>query len=289
MAITINTGSVLMKKKVDFISDTLAGLEANALNYKNSVILCKDTNDYYHINDVGVITEESNVIKNKNSWKGKKYLAIGDSVTSAINYQYKVGDILDLDTVETHALGGLGITAIIDGSGSLPALTSTQLSDVDVVTFFGGLNDRSALIGNVTDLYPAQNTICGKYNYAINSIYNLASAVNNNKLRLIFIAPHKVGKYGHIDADGGDEYPTGSGQTLEDIVNSLKEVCGLKGVSVVDLYHNSNINEFTWDVLTINTPADPSDTYPLNNDNVHPNDDGHTIISKMVASEISKY
>jgi lysophospholipase L1-like esterase len=225
-------------------------------------------------------------------WTGKKYLAIGDSITASMNYQFKVKAAIGAGTLQTHAKGGIGTSAMIDGDGAggFPALSTVDLSDVDVITFFGGTNDRNKLVGVKTDMYPTQNTIFGLYNYAITSIYALAKAANNHNLRLIFIAPHKVGPYAYNDKDGGDEYPVGSGQTLEDIVNSCVTACGFYGVSVVDLYHHSNINNFTWDIFTSNAvgTAGPY-PYPDLPDNVHPNDAGYTLIANMVANEINKF
>lgn len=189
------------------------------------------------------------VSASNNPFKGKKLLAIGDSITASLNYQVKVGAVLEM-TVTTHALGGIGIIAMVDGGSGLSALTSSQLTGIDFLIFFGGLNDRGTTDGTVTDLYPTQDTLAGRYNYALNKIFTLAKSIGNNTLKVIAIAPHKCGKYSYIDADGDDEYPTGSGRSLLTQVDILKKVCQRKSVPIINLYELSGINEYTWDVFS---------------------------------------
>lgn len=223
-------------------------------------------------------------------WAGKKMLCIGDSVTAAQKYQAVISEFTGM-TVTTHAKGGIGLVQMVDGDGAatdpIAALTAAQLQDKDVVTVFGSLNDRTRLVGARTDMYPAQQTIYGRLNYVITKIYTLAASVNRKDIRIVLIAPHKVGRYAYIDADGGQEYPVGSGQTLQNIVDAIKDVAGFYGLPVVDLYRNSGINNFNWDILTLNTVSSAG-PYPANPDNVHPNDAGHRLIGRYISSEINK-
>jgi len=191
---------------------------------------------------------------------GKNYLAIGDSVTAALNYQVKVANSLGMN-LTTHALGGIGIVAMVDGATDIAALTPTDLVGIDIITFFGGLNDRGLADGVVTDLYPTQNTLAGKYNYALNKLYTLANSAGNTTLNIVAIAPYKCGKYGWIDADGDDEYPIGSGRNLLTQVQILEKVCERKGVPLINLYKNSGINEFTWNIYGGSNSATNQYTY----------------------------
>ena len=215
-------------------------------------------------------------------------LCLGDSVTASLGYQNDVKNGLGLSEVRTKAKGGLGIIQIIDGdSNGYSALTASELTDINIVTFFGGLNDRLTSIGNVTDMYPTQNTVCGRYRYVIDKLYSLANAVSRKDIRIVFIAPHKVGKYGYNDYNGGQEYPVGSGQTLETFAIKLKEICGFYGIPVVDLYHNSGINDYNWELFTANTLS-PTSPFPDNPDNVHPNTEGYKLIARCITGVISK-
>jgi lysophospholipase L1-like esterase len=188
------------------------------------------------------------------SLKGEKLLAIGDSVTAALNYQAKIATGLEM-TVTTHALGGIGIRGMVDGQSTLAALTSSQLTGVEVITFFGGLNNRGTLQGTITDLYPAQNTICGDLNYALNKILDLLVVANNTECRVICILPYNVGKYNYIDADGLADYPVGSGQSLYTITRLMKQVCERKGIPTIDLFAESGFNSTTWAIYTDNALA----------------------------------
>lgn len=220
-------------------------------------------------------------------WYNKNLICLGDSVTEGATYQQTIKNVLGLNSVTTHAQGGMGIIQIVDGNPatSFPALTSTDLVGKDVLTFFGSLNNRSQLVGNINDLYPSQSTICGMLNYVINKIYTLMREANNMNMRVVFVTPHLIGKYRWVDANGLDEYPIGSGQTLETISNSIKLICGRYGIPVVDLFHNSGINQYNWDVFTVNSPSGGG-TYPANNDNVHPNALGGVLIGRCIAGVI---
>ena len=223
-------------------------------------------------------------------WNGKKCLCIGDSVTASGKYQPWLSELTGM-TVSTHAKGGIGLVAMVDGDGAstdpILALTAAQLQDKDFVTIFGALNDRSRLVGVRSDMYPTQQTIYGRLNYVINKIYTLAATVNRKDIRIVLIAPHKVGKYSYIDADGGQEYPAGSGQTLESIVNAIKDTGAFYGIPVVNLYQNSGINNYTWDIFTANTVSSAG-PYPANADNVHPNDAGYKLIGQYISSQLNQ-
>lgn len=218
---------------------------------------------------------------------GKKILCIGDSTSAALKYQPWIAEYTGM-TVTTHAKGGIGLVQMVDGDGSNPllALTAAQLLDKDFVTVYGALNDRSRLIGTRADVYPAQTTIYAVVKYVITSIYTLAATVGRKDIRVVLITPHKVGKYNYIDADGGQEYPTGSGQTLENICNAIIDIGGFYGIPVVDLYRNSGINNFTWDTLTANTVSGTG-PYPANADNVHPNGAGYKLIGSLISSKLN--
>jgi len=221
---------------------------------------------------------------------GGKMLCIGDSVTAAGLYQTTIAEKTGM-AISTHAKGGIGILAMVDGDGAstspiLP-LSAAQIQDKDIVSIFGGLNERSTTIGTRGDMYPTQNTLYGRYNYTIQKIYTLAASVNRKDVRIVLITPHCVGKYNYIDADGYSEYPIGSGRTLETLVNAITDIGGQWGIPVIDLYHNSGINKNNWDILTANTISG-NGTYPSNADNVHPNTAGYIQIGKYISTQINQ-
>lgn len=233
---------------------------------------------------------ELHAVAGGSNWYQKDMICCGDSVTDNNVYQETIKDLLGLNSITTHAQGGMGIVQIVDGNvgTSFPALQASDLVGKEILTFFGGLNNRDTLIGNVTDMYPTQNTISGMINYVIQKIETLKTAANNRTMRVVFILPHLVGKYRWLDVDGLGEYPVGSGQTLETICTAIKNVCGRHGVPVVDLFHESGINKYNWDIYTVNSPSGGGGTYPANNDNVHLNAEGGGLIGRCIAGKIKQ-
>lgn len=191
---------------------------------------------------------------------GGNYLAIGDSITAANLYQGSIASKFKM-ILTTHALGGVGLVGMVDGESSLAALTVAQVTGKKLITFFGGLNNRGSLQGTITDLYPTQNTICGQLNYALDKVLSLLVTANNRDCRVVCILPHNVGKYPYIDANGTDEYPTGSGQSLYTATRLMKQVCERKGIPTIDLFSDSGFNSTTWGIYTSNALATNSYTY----------------------------
>ena len=226
-------------------------------------------------------------------WKDKNVLAIGDSLTAAQQWQLKVASIHGC-TVTTHAKGGIGIVTMVDGNGSdFPALSVSQVTGKDLIIFFGGMNERSKTYGQLGDLYPTQNTIYGCMQYAINKIYDLLTQANNLTCKILIVLPHCPGKYNYVDADGYAEYPVGTGQNMEQIINHIKIVAQKNNIHVTDLYHNSGINKFTWSVYTASSTAvaNPPLTgtpYPNNADQLHLNNTyGYPRIGEVIAREMN--
>lgn len=187
--------------------------------------------------------------------KNKTLLAIGDSFTAAREYQKIITQMLGM-TVQTHAKGGAGIIQMIDGYGDLPPLSVTDVAGVDVITLYGGYNNRNVEHGQIGDIYPTNNTITGMIQYAINRIYELLKQANNMQCKIVIITPHCGGKYDWSDVDGYTEYPTGTGRTLEGMANAIKTIANYNSLPCIDLWHNSGINKFTWDTFQKSPVAD---------------------------------
>lgn len=294
---SFNATEKLNSKSVSFdlLGDDVRGLMTSYKDIPGYAFVFNDSNGKFAlaISEDGTVTipklNGNTSSASTKRYLGEKFLAIGDSVTAAQKYQTWIAQLTGA-TVTTHAKGGIGLVTMVDGDGAttdpLPALTAAQLQDKKIVTIFGSLNDRARLIGTRADMYPAQQTIYARLNYVINKVYTLAASVNRKDLRIVLITPHKVGKYNYIDADGGQEYPAGSGQTLETIANTIIDLGGFYGLPVIDLYHNSGINNYNWEVLTANTVPN-SGPYPGNADNVHPNDAGYKQIGTYIASQLN--
>ena len=212
--------------------------------------------------------DESCVLPGTSKWKGKTALVIGDSITAAKKWQKKLKEDLEM-TVKTHAKGGIGILAMVDGdkglqgdydnetnaSGTLYPLNTNDMTGVDLIVVLPAYNERGKEEGVVGDVYPNKSTITGLIQYMINRIYEELAKANNLNCKVLFATPHCAGKYGYIDADGYEEYPSNSGQTMETLSDAIKLVCNYNNIPVCDLWHNSGINRFTWSIYGANPNA----------------------------------
>lgn len=218
-------------------------------------------------------------------WSGKKVLAIGDSLTAANKWQTTVASKHGV-TITTHALGGIGITHMVDGTtngnGTIAALTQAQVADKDLIIFYGGTNDRTYVYGNQGDV--STTTIWGRMQYVIDRIYTLLAAAGNLKCKLLFVTPHCAGKYNSIDADGYQEYPAGSGLTMEKLSTTIKTAVHYNNCQCVDLWHDSGIGKNTWAIYAANPVQNPT---PPNVDQLHLSDLGYARVGEVIAARIS--
>lgn len=219
---------------------------------------------YNSVDELVKITEKTtnNVI---NTWKSKKVLVIGDSITAAQKWQKKLNEMLEMN-VYTHAKGGVGTVAMVDGDkglggdydnetsagGVLKPLSVDDVKDKDLIVVLPAYNDRGKDDGAVGDCYnpdgSGQNTIAGIVQYTINRIYETLKEADNLNCKVLYATPHCAGKYPYIDADGYTEYPAGSGRTMETLANTIVAIGNHNNIPVCDLWHNSGINKFTWNV-----------------------------------------
>lgn len=220
--------------------------------------------------------EEDNLVS---KWKGKNALVIGDSITAAGQWQLKLKEELGMN-VTTHAKGGIGIIAMVDGdkglqgdydnetnaSGTIYPLNADKVKDKDLIVVLPAYNERSREYGQIGDLYPSQSTIIGMMQYQINRIYEELTNANNLNCKVLIATPHCAGKYNYVDADGYEQYPANSGRTMQTLSNTIKEICNYNNIPVCDLWHNSGINKFTWTIYGANpNPVDERYTkYQLN-------------------------
>jgi hypothetical protein len=217
------------------------------------------------------------------TWKNKKVLFIGDSLTARHVYPEVVKEILGIQTFY-HCKGGASLTDMVDGEngidgrydnytdtqGILRPLTAEDVADMDAIVFFGGYNSRHLSIGRVGDRYEAKGdgeTVAAVMQYCIDRIYEELRNADNLTCRLLIVTVDYSGKYAWWDADGRDEVcGTGSGKTLEAMANIQVEIARYNAIPVCDLFHTSGINPHTWCVYAAEPePIDPTySPYRLN-------------------------
>lgn len=196
------------------------------------------------------------------SWKDKKALVIGDSITAAGKWQKKLEELLGMK-VFTHAKGGIGILRMTDGdngldgtynsetdkNGVLRPLMASDVEDVSLIVVLPAYNERATTFGKVGDCHPAESTICGRIQYLLNRIYDELKDAGNLTCHVLMATPHCAGKYPYVDADGYEEYPAGTGQTMEKLSDTIRAVAQANNVAVCDLWHDSGISSRTWSVF----------------------------------------
>ena len=275
---TKTNGSKLQLTQKIYNVTNLSDDEINSINWDNpSNVLTSDIANY--ANDLSLEAKLNLLTQTLlNKWYGKTCLSIGDSLSAARKWQLVLESRLGM-IIKHHSKGGIGLVQMVDGdkglggdydnetdaSGELKPLSVKDVTGVDLIIFFGGYNNRGTADGELGDVYNPNDqtgkTIAGMTQYCINRIYEVLKQANNLTCKILIVTPHCAGKYDYIDADGYDQYPAGSGYTLETLANTMKLVGNYNNIRVLDLWHNSGINKFTWDVYANKSSADNTATY----------------------------
>ena len=224
--------------------------------------------------------------RNSNHKRGT-LLAIGNSITAAKYWQYKAGNLLDMN-VRSHCKGGIGIITMVDGDileniedegkqtypeNYLGPLTIDEVKNADIIVMLPAYNERGIEYGLLTDMYDTKtnqpNSIYAKMNYAIKRIQELLKEANNKNCKIFIVTPHCVGKYTHVDADGYDEFPSGSGRTMETLANALIEFAKYHELYYIDAYHNSGIDKTNWNEYQTSSQANNLQYIGNNNEHIN--------------------
>lgn len=214
-----------------------------------------------------ILSGLGNSFRRSSKWNGKKALVIGDSLTAKGVWQLKLSEMLGME-VTTHAKAGASMVQCVNGVDTFEGLKISEVYDKDLIVFFAGYNDRGKADGSVGDVYATdgsgQATIAGVLQFSINKIYeklqggeeNGVTYPSNLTCRVMIVTPHCAGKYSYIDADGYDEYPTGSGQSMQTLAQIMEDVAHYNNLPCYNAWKNSGINRFTWSVYVSSSVAD---------------------------------
>jgi lysophospholipase L1-like esterase len=172
-------------------------------------------------------------------WYGKNICCMGDSLTQAGIWTERLRKNLGCIPY-LHCKGGLKMKEIVDGGmgaeGILEPISSVALKTMDLIVFFAGYNDRE------------KTNIESTLQYCIDMIYDRLEEAENLTCKILIVTPHCVGKYSYIDADGYEEYPTGTGRTLKRITETMEKVAENNSLPVCNLWKSSGINRRNWSV-----------------------------------------
>ena len=139
----------------------------------------------------------------------------------------------------------------------------SQLTSVyDIVTIFGSVNDMQYVadhLGTATDT--GTSTLGGCFNSVISNFY----ASGNYHIGVISPIPN--------DSTAGN--PSNTSGSFAQYVNLMQEVCQLRGVPFLDLWHCSNMQ-----------PWDDTFAAAYMQDDTHPNANGHAIFAPRIMAFI---
>src|SRR5690606_38964015 len=124
-------------------------------------------------------------------------------------------------------------------------IESIGLKKADVYTLFLGTNDwwQGKPLGTIVDYKENRGTgtVYGAFRIITNKLKQL-----NKRAAIILITPMQRGDFVYInDATNNahGSYQPKNGQTLEQFANAIVAIGKLEGFPVVDLYHDSGINQ----------------------------------------------
>ncbi len=246
-------------------------------------------------------------------WKNKNVLAIGDSITSDGRWQAEFARLTGC-SIKTHAYGGIGIIDMIEGlgtadspdfkydpftgrNGDFKPLYADDVRGVDLIIFLGAYNERHMEYGKAGDLFPEDNTLYGKFSFVLKRLGELLSEAENENCVIMLVAPHCVGKYDWVDRDGYEDFPRGSGRSLETMAALIEKIAKENKLPFCDAWHESGIGRDNWHIYTNSKTElcpdyDPEKEYtapyPQYADRAHLNGDGYAKLGACIAAAAEK-
>ena len=188
-------------------------------------------------------------------WRNKNWAVLGDSFTALQGYQKIVSEITGLNIKIDDGISGQGMKTMAD------RLTTENMTDIDLVTVFGGTNDYGAggyHIGDYINDTKDSNTFCGFIHRVIDKIYTC-----NPNVGVMFFTPLQ-----RLDMQGENAL----GYKLVDYADAIINVCGIYGIPVCDLNRISGFNKYNISIYT--------------NDLLHPNNLGYSKLAPIIAKFI---
>ncbi len=227
---------------------------------------------------ISYISDELAALERFSAVSGKKWVAIGDSLTDPVtlsvfsgdetkNYTNLVAEKLGLTLANVGVSGsGYWRKSTISPYKGFYQVAQTIPTDADIVTLFGSFNDMGAdgstsgrnILGTIYDDGTA--TVGGCINQAIK---NVIARVPNAVIGIILPTPWNAMTQTASEL-----------ATYEAYTNLVKGVAERYSLPVLDLFHHSNLRP--WDSTF-------KETYYKDADGVHPNHYGHMRFAGMIA------
>ena len=214
------------------------------------------------------LTVTETVVSKDQPWKGKKWVAFGDSLTdatiNATKKYYKYIEEKSGITVTVLGVGGTGYYKTADNGTAYYQRMANCPTDADIITIFGSVNDWNALKQGIIQVGTASDTLeNGTYAGYINKCIDVA----------IEKAP-----YAQIALVTPMDYHGLPSDTLEAIASTIKTVAVSRKIKYLDLYHESGfrVNDATYAAQYTTDYSPTADTYG------HPSNLAH---EKLIAPE----
>lgn len=196
------------------------------------------------------------------SLKGKKWVCIGDSLTehnlrATKNYHDYIAEATGIEVVNMGR-SGTGYKRTEDEGFAFYQRVANIPTDADVITIFGSGNDNQfvgSALGKASD--SGTETLGGCINTTIDAI----------------LAKMPMAVIGIISPTPWIGYsPNNKGNVMDVYSELLKEICTLRGIPFLDLYHCSGLRP---DDATFRSLAYSRDE----GNGVHPDENGHKLIA----------
>lgn len=198
-------------------------------------------------------------------WKDKKWACIGDSLTdyndkTSMHYFDFIAGATGIEIVNM-GVSGSGYAKLTDNFMTRVLNVPT---DSDVVTIFGSGNDASAGLDLGTANDTGTTTLGGVINTTLDNLFSIMPVCN---VGLVTPTPWQ----GNMPYDNG---------WMESYSNLIVEICKLRSIPCLDLFHCSNLNP--------NSSAVRSAAYSKDNGGgVHPDEAGHKMIAPRFKAFLS--
>lgn len=198
-------------------------------------------------------------------WSHLKWVCMGDSLTernlrTTKNYHDYVADKTGINVVNL-GVSGSGYKSRESLNDAFYQRTDDIPTDTDVITIFGSGNDMGVTLGSPTDT--GTDTLCGCINATIDNIYSRLPTV-----QLGIVSPCPWGSYP----------PNVSNNKMLLYSEALKEICKMRSIPFLDLYHVSGLRPWESSFLNVAYTKDGGNS-------VHPDETGH----KMIASQFYNF
>ena len=203
----------------------------------------------------------------QSSWKGKKWCAIGDSITIRYgNYVDTVAKALGLEATNLGIDGAdanrmrLSISGEDENHPDYSPSRKRAVMEADLITVYGFANDYYPGAPALGDVY---NSVRGTYAYNVKALIETILKLNP-RAKIVIIGCHNIWDYYRPDIY---EPVTGENR-IADYIDMLDEIANYYGLPFIDMYHDSGINRYSASHLLA--------------DGCHPTYEGYERISQII-------